>query len=790
MPKLPNQQRDQEDTKQVQNQMSKQQDTDIIVQKRLQVREKLAIALMAIGGSLVLAIVWYSLIPKQKAPAVVIITPTVNQLHDQFVTVANDYVLAPASAQTQKVNALQQAASRRQVVMAKLLKSDPKKFLSLALTTDDRANLPADIQPLVEQEVDIQGKLIFEHTDSVDMKISTDQFYLESVDANKTVQRTPIYFAIKPSLAKLNAMVTLHGSILNGLVAVAGDSSSVNYTSTPTTTVSTSLGPKKVAVVLFNFPNDLRTSPSISDARATVFNNSAQSPKGNTGYYDEVSFGQLNLVGKNNNGGTNGAGDVYGWVTIPDSYTSACAYTTWINSARAIVGDEILAGYDYVIYASPSVTDCGGIGGVTTIGDHSAYIPMWITYVIGHEFGHMLGLSHAGAYDCWFNGCNFFEYADPFDIMGGATVGGHFHASRKLRLGILASSEVQDITTSGAYTLYPIERRNSITQTKLLRILKGSNYLNLEFRQPSIWDPWGSTEPIFNGVTLNEEGMFSNLIDTTLSTVTLADAPLGLGQTYSDSAAGISITLPSNGIAPDKSSATVNVTLTCARANPSFGINNSTQYGHAGDTKTYSITLTNNDTGVCGSSVFSVTPSAPVGWTVTPSVITATIVPHATYTTSFTVTSPITQSDGNTGISAVALNTVYPTYTTTTNASYIIDTLPPVVTMSAPANLFQLPATGTVRISSTAADPNRPNNIPTMQILIDGIVKKTCSTAMFISCTFDWTLGNVSAGLHEIVVTATDNAGNIGRTTRTVIYTSDAENVNNGEGIMIPIKKP
>ena len=298
-------------------------------------------------------------------------------------------------------------------------------------------------------------------------------------------------------------------------------------------------GTKSVAVLLFNFSNDLAQPWTPAVVQGVVFDNTNSVDE----YLRDASYGQLSLTG-----------DVHGWYTI-DASNAGCAYTTWASQARlkATAAGVNLSAYQYVVYAFPSATSCGWAG--------LAYLPgtsSWINgamslRVVSHELSHNLGVHHASSLACstgTFTGtCSQSEYGDPFTVMGGASTRHHVNWHRA-QLGWLP--DVQTVSASGTYLLTPAELSGT---PRLVRVARSDGtYLNLEFRQPwgTMFDNFSAGDPVVNGVSIRiapatTSIVQSKLVDANPSTSTFSDAALGVGKTVVDPLTGVSITTLSVG---------------------------------------------------------------------------------------------------------------------------------------------------------------------------------------------------------------------------------------------------
>jgi hypothetical protein len=165
--------------------------------------------------------------------------------------------------------------------------------------------------------------------------------------------------------------------------------------------------------------------------------------------------------------------------------------------------------------------------------------------------------------------CYVIEYGDLIDAMGSAYPG-HYSAFQKERLGWLnygASPPITTVTMSGTYVLEVYESAGS--GPKALKILKSTDsttgaktWYYVEARQPIGFDTVlnttastvGITTTIPNGVLVRlgteSSPNSGSLLDMSPATDTsiwdwLVDAPLLVGQSFSDPAAGVTMTTES-----------------------------------------------------------------------------------------------------------------------------------------------------------------------------------------------------------------------------------------------------
>ncbi len=319
--------------------------------------------------------------------------------------------------------------------------------------------------------------------------------------------------------------------------------------------------PRKIAVILVNFSNNTAQPITQADARSTVFTGATSS----NAYFKEISFGIRSLAGK-----VRTDGDVFGWYTIPSS-DSPCDYAAWGTAARTAAKNAgvDLTGYNQIIHYFPKTSACwwGGVGMLP--GAYS-----WINgrndaRVISHELGHNFGVHHASSLACTQDGtpvpisgnCTRSEYGNPFDVMGKGYY--HMQGYHKGRLGWLESANVVTATGDGTFTIAPLEKK--ATGPQVLRVkVSTSLYYYVELRQPFGFDNFSATASVVNGVLINRATDYTSwfvrqpgLLDMAPGTTSFSDAALGVGKTFTDPAAGISIGV--SGISSSGATVTVNV---------------------------------------------------------------------------------------------------------------------------------------------------------------------------------------------------------------------------------------
>jgi len=385
----------------------------------------------------------------------------------------------------------------------------------------------------------------------------------------------------------------------------------------PAGTVST-VGSQRTAVVLASAPSAPAHPYANKTSTASVFF-SASNPQSARSYYAQSSYGPASagavlLVGAAGADGT--AADVYGPFTIN---VSGCMNSTDVMAA---VGSAIdFASYDRVVIAANDPTNCGGGGlsgpqTVTVLGQPKS-VTVSINYnsafggttlngragsVVLHEYGHELGLQHAGGMDCGVNAlamdgtCSNLVYDDVTDQMGAAS-DAHFNPVNKERLGWLEGGRILPVWSSGRYVLNAYE--DAVENVKVLKIPRklrrsgttnpggiATGYFYLAARRPAApWNSWLTPSPSFAngiGIYLDEGGVGQStaLLDLTPGSAAGAsdfyDGALLAGRTFTDPASGVSVTV----VSTTSAGATVDVAIP-ARATRYAQAGSSDGYGNA-----------------------------------------------------------------------------------------------------------------------------------------------------------------------------------------------------------------
>lgn len=235
--------------------------------------------------------------------------------------------------------------------------------------------------------------------------------------------------------------------------------------------------------MLVNFSDDIR-QPWSTGFIDSLYDGPAPSVRD---FYTQVSFGQLSVTA-----------DVFPWfvTAIP---TTGCNLLTLSQQADANAGD--LSAYTNRVYLFPANTECnfGGSGDMpgtrTWINLNPTACPEGTTNCQGlntlvHEFGHNLGLNHAGLLNCpsavYGTSCTTTNLGDNFDVMS-CCITSRLSNVRLLQIGWLPPSKAVIVTASTTLTVAP-----ATSQTSMVYLIptEDGEYLYLENRADmTIYDP-------------------------------------------------------------------------------------------------------------------------------------------------------------------------------------------------------------------------------------------------------------------------------------------------------------
>jgi hypothetical protein len=261
------------------------------------------------------------------------------------------------------------------------------------------------------------------------------------------------------------------------------------------------------------------------------------------------------------------------------------------------------------------------------------------------------------------------------------------------------------------YSIDPYETIDNAP--KALKILKPadpatgvSTWYYVEYRQPIGFDV--SSYPMLNNSTSNgvvvhiatgSSPNSSDLLDMTPDSSACCDwydVALAVGQSFSDPNSGITITTTW----ASSTNAGIDVKLSqpiCLHASPSISVFPASQSGSAGEAKTYSVTLSNQDGSSCSSSSFTLSYTLPIRWSGAFSAQSLSLAPGANASSLLTIAPPLDASAGAYSIAVSATNAMAMAYAATTTTSYAVVAGPTVMVST---NQAAYRAGQTVKISA------------------------------------------------------------------------------------------
>ena len=635
-------------------------------------RQRLAFFLLAVGCSNSTP----TLSPTTPAlDELTVLTTRLTELHQRALR-------TPSSALERQMLAL---AQRRWSQLNALLSSEPKRVLAAALPQATVLSMPASLAPFIERHVDLRGSLSI--LAEVGLNGGERLRYRLREGYARLSPAWKLYFADGKPTAQSNTHVRIEGIAFGRHVAVrrlrlegrAFD-------------LQAPVGEQKLLVLLVKF-NDNNDEPyDHQHVRDVLFDDGAGSVQT---YYKTLSRDTTWF-----------SGDIYGWWEIDHSKANCDPDTIRSLALTKAMQNGINLG-DYKRYLigfnEPTGGDCefGGLGSVggfpTTSWIRGSY---FTTRVVGHELGHNHGLYHSHAYKSCTTAipsaatCTEEEYGHRADMMGNGSTG-YFAPAQLERLGWLGTSgfpSITNVTASGTYTIDRyLDGGTGVQALKIPREFDASGgkvtYYYVEYRQPVGFDINLVYYPnMVDGVivtlatskgsgSLDRAGQENYMLDMRPGTASTADAALAVGQSFADTDHGLSIRT----VSADTASATVEVTIdppsgSCSKAAPTLTVEEEfffDSYFSAGDTATYEVRLTNNDSH-CAATTFDFSTDLPSGWSTVGVPEKLTVPAGANATALLKVTSANSASLGTHDFAITATDVADGSHSGSNNASYVV----------------------------------------------------------------------------------------------------------------------
>ena len=492
-------------------------------------------------------------------------------------------------------------------------------------------------------------------------------------------------------------------------------------------------------------------------------------------YFEEVSFGEMTISGKNN---PNDPVDVYGYYTIPTQ--TNCDYMKWLSDAQEAAKKAGFSDSDYrhVMYMIPRIRLSSGgsciTGAVAYVNGQTSWYQAYyrlpwteiekpitkpkVDYIekhnLAHELGHNLGMKHAQAAQCYNKDKTKWVavsddctepgsgYNDLFDIMGSSEGLNHYSGYNKYMSGWIPSSRVNVVMKNGTYDLYPLEYKG--TGTQLLQIpvtYKNTNGVNTTHNYyVDLTTDYGfnKSNGLSNGGVLIRTGIVGQgtllyNVDPSACNNNSSYKPgvflcggnmfkssylLNAGKTFDDTLRGVSIKT----VSVSKDKATIEVKYTkepesCTRKEPTISMSiYPISYQKPGTPVTYTLNITNNDSVTCDASTFDVTNAIPTGFSADKTTGSVNLLPGMSEKVSFVITSPTTEvMDGAHSLGFTVSNKTSGFSKITTTNYFITEGTPKAVCTRANPSVSVVPITTTVKaetkVDYTVTVKNNDNDV-------------------------------------------------------------------------------
>jgi M6 family metalloprotease-like protein len=606
----------------------------------------------------------------------------------QLLQMHQSYQQASATQKQQLLTQFTTQAAQRQQLLLSVIQNNPADVLRIAIPSNISHTMPPTVKGYVEQSVTAQGVLEVLY-EMQGMPNATTGAVLHHYLRTSTGRLGLHFAASAPTHLLTGSVVRVSGVQVGKDVALASGNNNTSLQTVSAASAPTTSGAVSTLVIMVNFQDNPSAQPwTASAVQNMVFTQ--------TSNWDmENSFQHTWLTG-----------DVAGWFTIPVNSTNCDTNSIKSDALSAAQSAGYnLSSYSHFVYLMSSNTGCSSWWGLASVGGGDVWVNGQYNiavHIFAHEMGHNFGLYHAHTVDCGTqvtcSSGSLSEYGDGFDTMGASSYSApHYDSFHKEQLGWVNTSGQPPITTvtaSGTYQITPTEALD--TSPKALKIPKsGANsYYYVELRQPQGFDSFlSSYSDVMSGLVFHSaspsDPNSSDLLDMTPTSPSSFSHPaLITGQSYTDSTTGVTITP----LSVSTSGATVQVTLgtgTCSLANPSVSVSpTQTQWVNSGGAANFTVTVKDNDSTNCAQSTFNLNDSLPSGWSGVWNTNALTLSPGTSGSATLTVTSPSGTADGFYNIGVSAANATAPTYTSSVNATFVVQTVTTAVSVATNSSTY------------------------------------------------------------------------------------------------------
>ncbi|GEM_PF-2369911 len=415
------------------------------------------------------------------------------ELNADVVALGREYRIGDAKRKMQVLSDLRQFINARKVRMDALIESNPQEFIDNALSENQRAQLPTEVQNDIEKETTLITTADVLHVD--DFKNHENSKYEYYVRSGNNRLKLHLAGEFEPFIS--NTKIRVKGFVLgNKMVASASQETFQILEQAP---AQETVGEQKVAVFLVDFLDSGTRPYTKEDVKKIIFEGNVNK------FFKEASYDKMYL-----------SGDVFDWYKLQREgmANGVCQFPAVGDSLseeleKIVNANNVdLSKYRGIILIPNQNQDCIG-GGFGTLGKWNVMInnkkyPVSISWdggiksfksedvkagmletnfehIISHEFGHNLGAWHSNAWYCgeqvFYGYCQHYEYGNRFDTMGVGYYSAHFNAYYKDLFNWIDQSSKIVIDKSGRYSLQDLESKSGYKTA----IINAKNYKNALF---------------------------------------------------------------------------------------------------------------------------------------------------------------------------------------------------------------------------------------------------------------------------------------------------------------------
>ncbi len=443
---------------------------------------------------------------------------------------------------SENINIVIQLAQERQERILHELEVNPLALHTQLIPSDVRRDMPAEALELIEQPVQLTGAIEMTSFDDFEQQRSWNEYAI-TVKEDGDRERYDLYATPDQQPAPGEGQVT--GYVL-GTAVIA---ESIEYERTPV--VADATGEQRTLHMLIKSVDAQGTLPTMEQVKDRI-------DKGPFALFiNETSYGKtwftndvtdwIAVEGNAREFHSSLALDLHKEGTVDLSKYDRIVYHIWGASGGFSCVDKCpIQDEENFFNLSQSLVGLYSIDQITSSYEQSSYFD----FVLAHELGHALGVIHANSIECTGTTaeneeCRHSEYGNAFDVMGTGGYSWHINSAMKEALGWFDENAVQYVTTTGTYTIKPLEQEMGV---RSLRIpVPGSQGMSIEYRRPIGFDSNLQRQDLVlntRGAMINyiQEGTFmaTRIIDASKTTSGDVRA-LQIGESYADPGNGVII---------------------------------------------------------------------------------------------------------------------------------------------------------------------------------------------------------------------------------------------------------